>query len=182
LEPSAWIVRHAALAPAGRRVLDLACGGGRHARLFLLRGHPVTALDIDLSGIADIAADPKLEMIEADLESGVGWPLGGHGFGAVVVTNYLWRPLLPAVVGAIEPGGTLFYETFAIGNELYGKPRNPDFLLRRGELLDAVRGRLDVVAYEDVVIARPRPAAVQRVVAVRPAATSSAPSDASTPS
>ena len=167
-EPSSWVVRHAGLAPAGAAVLDLACGGGRHARLFRLRGHPVTALDIDLSGIADLAADPAIEAIAADLESGAGWPLPGRVFGAVVVTNYLWRALLPAIVDAVAPGGLLLYETFAAGNEPYGKPSNPAFLLRRGELLEAARGRLDVVAYEDGRVARPRPAVVQRIAAIRP--------------
>ena len=103
-------------------------------------------------------------MIRADLEAGA-WPLAGRQFDAVVVTNYLWRPLLPAIVAALAPGGVLLYETFAVGNERLGKPSNPDFLLKPGELLEVVRGRLQVVAYENVEVTSPRPAVVQRIAA-----------------
>lgn len=163
--PSTWIARFAALVPAGGAILDLACGGGRHTRLFLERGHPVTAVDIDLSAIADLAGRAGLRSIAADLEGGP-WPLAGETFAGVVVTNYLHRPLLPLIVGAVAPGGALLYETFAIGNERFGRPSNPDFLLRPGELLEAVRGTLEVVAYENLEIAKPRPAMVQRIAAV----------------
>ena len=163
--PSAWVERFAGLVPAGEPVLDLACGGGRHARLFLERGHPVTALDRDLSGLAELAERPGLEVIEADLEGGGGIPLPGRRFAGVVVTNYLHRPLLPAIVAAVAPGGCLIYETFAQGNERFGKPSNPDFLLAPGELLEAVRGQLRVLAYEDLIVKEPRPAAVQRLCA-----------------
>jgi SAM-dependent methyltransferase len=148
-------------------VLDLACGAGRHTRLFLARGHPVVAVDLDVSGIADLAGTLGLEVLRADLEGGAPFPLAGRRFEGVVVTNYLHRPILPDVVGAVAPGGVLIYETFARGQERFGLPTNPDFLLRPGELLEAVRGRLRVVAYEDVVLDDPRPAAVQRICAVR---------------
>jgi SAM-dependent methyltransferase len=148
-------------------VLDVACGGGRHARWFAARGHPVTLVDRDLAGVADLAGDPRVELVEHDLENGSPWPLAGREYAAVVVTNYLFRPILPELVRAVETGGWLLYETFAAGNERYGRPTNPDFLLRPGELLDAVRGELRVVAYEDVVVERPRPAAVQRIAANR---------------
>jgi SAM-dependent methyltransferase len=149
-------------------VLDLACGGGRHARLFAEAGHPVTAVDIDLSGLGDLAGQPRLELVQADLEGGEPFPLPGRTFGGVVVTNYLHRPLLDDLVAAVAPGGVLIYETFAEGNEkLGGRVTNPDFLLRHGELLELVRGRLRVVAYEDVVVGEPKPAAVQRICAVR---------------
>ncbi len=98
---------------------------------------------------------------------GSPWPLAGRTFGAIVVTNYLHRPLLPVLVASLDPGGVLVYETFARGNEKFGKPSNPDFLLAPGELLEAVRGRLRVVAYEDLVVTAPRPAAVQRLCARR---------------
>lgn len=166
---SPWVRRFLELVPADGPVLDLACGSGRHARLFLTRGQPVVALDRDLSGLADLAGQAGLEAIEADLEDGSPFPLEGRRFAAVVVVNYLHRPLLPLLVEAVAPGGLLLYETFAQGNERFGRPRNPDFLLAPGELLDAVHGRLRVLAYEDLIVERPRPAAVQRLCARREA-------------
>jgi SAM-dependent methyltransferase len=163
---SPWIARFAPLARQGAPVLDLACGRGRHARLFLERGHRVTAVDLDVSGLADLRGHPRLEVVQADLEH-APWPLPGRRYGVVVVTNYLWRPLLPTLVDAVDGGGMLLYETFAAGNEAYGEPGNPAFLLRPGELLEAVRGRLQVVAYEHGEVARPRPAIKQRLCAVR---------------
>jgi SAM-dependent methyltransferase len=165
--PSAWILRFAALVPARTPVLDLACGGGRHTRFFRERGHPVTALDRDVSGVADLRGRPGLEIVEADLEDGSPWPLAGRSFGAVVVTNYLWRPLFPEIVGAVADGGVLLYATFGAGNEAHGPPRNPDFLLRPGELLAAAAGRLQVVAYEHGLSETPRPAVRQRLCARR---------------
>lgn len=160
LPPSPWVKRFASLVPPGP-VLDVAAGAGRHARLFLARGHPVTAVDRDVSRLNA----PGATVLEFDLETGAAWPLGAQRFAAVVVANYLHRPLLPAIVQAVAVGGLLIYETFAQGNERFGKPSNPAFLLAPGELLDAVRGRLRVVAYEDVEIAEPRPAMVQRIAA-----------------
>jgi SAM-dependent methyltransferase len=162
--PSPWIVRLAPLVAAGAPVLDLACGGGRHARLFLERGHRVTAVDRDTSGLADLRNEPRLEVIEADLEH-APWPLSGRRFGAVVVTNYLWRPLFPAILDAVADDGLLLYETFGRGNEAYGRPTNPDFLLEPGELIEVVRDRLQVVAYEHGHLVRPRPVVVQRICA-----------------
>jgi SAM-dependent methyltransferase len=161
------VVRFARLVPARGPVLDLACGGGRHTRLFLERGHPVVALDIDLSRLGDLASHPGVEAIVANLEGGAPWPLAGRRFAGIVVTNYLHRPLLPPIVAAVQPGGALIYETFAVGNERFGRPRNPDHLLRPGELIEAVRDRLDVVAYENLEIAAPKPAMVQRIAAMK---------------
>ena len=151
----------------GRAVLDLACGSGRHSLVFLAGGHPVTAVDRDLSGIAALEDRPGLTALEVDLETGAPWPFGAGSFGGVVVTNYLHRPILPGIVAAVEPGGALIYETFAAGNEAFGKPTNPDFLLQPGELLEAVRGRLEVVAYEHRIVSQPRHAKIQRLAAVR---------------
>lgn len=162
---SAWIARFAPLLPPGGPVLDLACGAGRHLRLLRALEHPVVGLDRDLSALADLRGREGVELIEADLEDGAPFPLAGRRFGGVVVTNYLHRPLLPALVEAVAPGGLLLYETFARGNERFGRPGNPDFLLRPGELLEAVRGRLRVLAYEDLEVTEPRPAAVQRLAA-----------------
>ena len=147
-------------------MLDLACGRGRHTRFLLGRGHQVFAVDRDVSGL-DGLRDDRLEVVEADLEAAGPVPWRDRRFAGVVVTNYLHRPLLDALVSAVAPSGALIYETFAVGNEVFGPPRRPEHLLRPGELLDAVSGDLRVVAYEDVVLADPRPAAVQRIAAVR---------------
>ena len=164
--PSPWVLRFAGRVPEAGPVLDLACGRGRHTRLFLARGHPVTAIDRDLSGIADLAGAPGLETLEADLEDGRPFPLAGRRFAGVVVTNYRYPPLFPTLVAAVAPGGVLIYETFARGNEHFGRPRNPDYLAKPGELLEAVRGKLRVVAYEDLIDQTPKPAARQRLCAI----------------
>jgi SAM-dependent methyltransferase len=166
-EASAWVTRFAPLLQPGTAVLDVACGAGRHTRLFLDRGHAVTAIDVDVSGLDDLRLNPRLEIVEADLEQGAPWPLPGRRFGAVIVTNYLWSPLLPRLLDAVGEGGVLLYETFARGNEAYGRPSNPDFLLAPGELLEVVRGRLQIVAYEHGYTEQPRPAVKQRLCAVR---------------
>jgi SAM-dependent methyltransferase len=166
---SPTILRWAALVRAGTAVLDVAAGSGRHTRLFLQRGHPVTAVDRDvaaLRAIADAIADDPPEVIVADLEA-AAWPLAGRTFGGVVVSNYLWRPLLPAIVASVAPGGVLLYETFAVGHERLGRPKNPDFLLRPGELLEAVRGQLEVREYSHGEEGQPPSAVRQRVCAVR---------------
>jgi SAM-dependent methyltransferase len=162
-------VRFAPLVPRGRPVLDVACGAGRHARFFLGRGHPVTAVDIDTRPIAALERYPGLEVLRADLEGGEPRPFSGRQFAGVVVTNYLWRPLFPHLVDALSPGGVLLYETFAAGHAAYGEPARPEFLLRPGELLDLVRGRLQVVAYEHGYVAEPRPSVRQRICATNSA-------------
>ncbi|MDJ0947605.1 MAG: class I SAM-dependent methyltransferase [Alphaproteobacteria bacterium] len=164
--PSAWIRRFAGLIAPGGGVLDLACGAGRHVRLFLECGHRVVAVDRDVAGLADLAGRRDLEIVEADLEDGGPWPLPGRSFAGVVVTNYLHRPLFPHLLDALAPDGVLLYETFARGNERFRSPSNPDFLLAPGELLDLAQGRLLVVAYEHGEVAEPRPAVVQRICAV----------------
>jgi SAM-dependent methyltransferase len=166
-DPSPWITRFAPLVRPGAAVLDVACGGGRHTRLFLGRGHPVTAVDVDISGLGDLRRHPQLELVQADLEDGSPWPLPGCRFGAVVVTNYLWRPLFPPILASIDEDGVLLYETFARGNEAYGRPANPDFLLEPGELIEVVRERLQTVAYEHGHLEHPMPAIKQRLCALR---------------
>jgi SAM-dependent methyltransferase len=163
---SPWVIRFANLVSRGGEVLDVACGSGRHARLFLARGHDVVAVDRDLSGLADLANHSHLEMVKTDLEAEALFALAHRRFAAVVVTNFLHRPLVPTLIAAVENDGVFIYETFAAGNERFGKPNNPDYLLHPGELLDAVDGRLRVVAYEDLIVEEPLPAAVQRVCAV----------------
>jgi SAM-dependent methyltransferase len=168
--PSPWVVRFAPLVPPSAPVLDLACGGGRHSRLFLERGHPVLAVDRDLSQLGGLAGHPQLESLACDLESGAPPAFLARRFGGIVVTNYLHRPLLGPLAAALAPGGALLYETFAMGNERFGKPSNPDFLLEEGELLRTFADRLRIVAYENLVAERPRPAAVQRLCALAPEA------------
>lgn len=171
-EPTPWVVRFAALVPKGGRVLDLAAGGGRHTRLFLERGHPVLAVDITIESLADLASRPDAEVLALDLEDGpppfkAPSPLAGRTFAGIVITNYLFRPHFPHLLDALAPGGILIYETFARGNEAYGKPRNPDHLLKAGELLDLARGRLQVVAYEHGIDdTGEMPAVKQRICAV----------------
>lgn len=164
--PSPWIARFAPLVPPGR-VLDVAAGKGRHSRLFLDLGHPVLAIDRDIAGLGALAGTTGFEARANDLEVG-GDALPAETFAAVVVANYLHRPLLPALVAAVAPGGWLLYETFARGNERFGKPSNPDFLLEPGELIEAVAGRLEIVAYENIEESAPRPAIRQRIAARRP--------------
>jgi SAM-dependent methyltransferase len=163
--PSAWVVRWADRILAGGRVLDVACGNGRHARLLAARGHGVDAVDRDSARIAALAGVPGISARCADLES-APWPYTGQ-FSGVVVIHYLHRPLFPRLLAALAPGGVLIYETFAAGNERYGKPSNPAFLLKPGELLEVVRERLEVIAYEALEVADPKPAVLQRICAMR---------------
>jgi SAM-dependent methyltransferase len=157
-------VQWAGLVPAGASVLDVAAGGGRHALFFAAPGRQVMAIDRDISALT---AQPNLEVLQADLEDGSPWPLPGRKFGAVIVTNYLHRPLMPVLLESVEPGGVLLYETFMEGNERFGKPSNPNFLLKDGELLELVRGMFSVVAYEARMISEPKMAMVQRIAARR---------------
>jgi SAM-dependent methyltransferase len=165
--PSSWVTRFARYVPAGSRVLDLACGSGRHSRLFIEHGFRVLAVDRDLSGMGDLVDHPDIDAVQVDLEDGRPFPFKDERFGGVIVANYLYRPILGDIVSAVGEGGLLIYETFAKGNEPFDGPSRPDFLLDRGELLEAVRGELAVLAYEDLIIADPRPAAIQRIAAVR---------------
>ena len=160
--PSEWVRRWSHLVEPRADVLDVACGGGRHMRWFAGRGHRVVGVDRSPEAIASIQG--LGETLLADIENGP-WPFPGRRFGAVVVTNYLWRPLLSTIVGSVAPGGALLYETFASGNETVGKPSRPDFLLQPGELLGACEG-LWVVGYEDGFLEQP-PRFVQRIAAVR---------------
>jgi SAM-dependent methyltransferase len=166
MNPSAWIERFGPSVSRRGPVVDVACGGGRHTRWFSAQGFQVYAIDRDVSAVSALAGEAGVHVVELDLEQGEPVPLARGSCGAVVVTNYLWRPILDELVTLLAPGGWLLYETFAAGNERYGRPTNPDFLLRPGELLDlAARHDLRVVAYEDVVVDEPRPACVQRIAA-----------------
>jgi SAM-dependent methyltransferase len=167
--PSAWVQRWSHLVPAAGVVLDVACGSGRHARWFYELNHRLALVDRSQSAIESIAIPAHAcEAVVADIETGP-WPFAGRQFDAVVVTNYLWRPLMPTLLGSLAPGGVLIYETFTQGNETVGKPASPDFLLRTGELLELCRS-LRVVAFEDGFQEDSQgrlPRFIQRIVAVR---------------
>jgi SAM-dependent methyltransferase len=163
---SAWVKRFLPGVRPGGRILDVACGAGRHLRLALERGYRVTGVDRDLHRLEDLRGRTGVELVRADLEQST--PFAGEIFDGVIVTNYLWRPVLPGLVAVVAPDGVLIYETFAIGNEQFGRPSNPDFLLRPGELIEAVRSQLVPVAYEHVTLSDP-PRRVQRIAAVGPA-------------
>lgn len=161
--PSLWLRRWPEAVRAGDTALDLACGSGRHLRYLVGAGMQVTGVDRDPAALAPLRG--LAEIIEADIENGP-WPLAGRQFDLVLVTNYLWRPLLPAIVDAVAPGGWLLYETFAIGQERIGRPSRPEFLLKPGELLEACKP-LRIVAYEEGLEQAVNLRCVQRVAAVR---------------
>ena len=163
--PSPWVERFAPLIVAGGSVLDVACGQGRHSRLLAARGHPVTGVDRDTVALAALADTPGVTTIVADLEAGP-WPFTDARFDAVLVTRYLHRPLFPSLLASLAPDGVLIYETFAAGNEAFGKPSRPDFLLAPDELLTVVGARLTVVAFEQGVTTGEGPQVVQRIAAI----------------
>lgn len=165
LAPSSWVTRFLPLVQQGDVVLDVACGNGRHLQLGLGAGLRMVGIDRDVSAARALASVADVELIEADLETGAPWPLRQRRFGGVIVTNYLWRPLLPEIVDAVAPDGALIYETFGMGNERFGRPRNPEFLLRPGELIVATKSKLGIIAYENVVLPDPQ-RVVQRIAAV----------------
>jgi SAM-dependent methyltransferase len=173
-QPSSWVSRFAPLIAPGH-VLDLASGSGRHARLLAALGHEVMAVDRDAGALEQCAA-PRIATLQTDLESGqFHWPFAQRHFTGIVVTNYLHRPLFPSIFASLAINGILIYETFAKGNERFGKPSNPAFLLDPGELLDQVRAnsaahrneRLHVIAFEDGYSEQPRPAMLQRICAAK---------------
>jgi len=167
MTPSAWVARFLAGVPKGGEVLDVACGRGRHLRFALDAGYRVVGLDRDLSGLQDLEGQKGVELIEVDLEDGSPFPLQGRRFAGVIVVNYLYRPLFPALIGAVADDGVLIYETFARGNERFGKPSNPDYLLKPNELIAAVAPDLVVVDYE-YGLAPKGPRTVGRIAACGP--------------
>ena len=165
--PSPWVLRFAPLVVAGARVLDVACGTGRHSRLFASRGCNVEAVDRDAAALASLQGVAGIRIRKCDLESG-DWPYATAEFDAIVVANYLFRPLFHPMLASLNASGVLIYETFMVGNEQLGRPSNPDFLLRPGELLKLADLGLEVVAFEQGYAEQPRPAMLQRIAAVRP--------------
>lgn len=167
IPPSPWVVRHAQSIPARGKVLDLACGSGRHARFLAGLGYPVLAVDRDARALAGVSTIKGITTRQLDLE-GEEWPLAGQVFDGIVVTNYLWRPRLPDVLALLAPGGVLIYETFMVGNAAYGKPSNPAFLFQAGELRQlAAAAGLREVEYAEGYVASPKPAMRQAICAIR---------------
>ena len=166
LATSAWVRRFSPLIVSGGEVLDLACGGGRHARHLSSLGYFVEAVDRDAEALESLRDIRGVRCTCADLERGP-WPYIGRQFDGVIVTNYLWRPLFAQLLATLGKGGILIYETFMIGNELLGKPSNPAYLLRHDELRHVVHKHLEVIAFEQGEVSEPRPAFVQRICAVR---------------
>lgn len=165
---SPWIEVHCRNIPAQGRVLDLACGSGRHTRLLASLGYPVLAVDRDVEALAGLRGLPGVETRTLDLETET-WPLIGESFAGIVVSNYLWRAHLPDLLACLEPGGLLIYETLMLGNEAYGKPSNPEFLLRPGELREIIAAAgLSEVAFAQGFSETPWPAMRQAIVARRP--------------
>lgn len=164
--PSPWVVKHASLITTGGRVLDLACGSGRHAIWLARQGFQVEAVDRDAAALAAMAGFSHIHALIADLEADP-WPYPDQGFDGIVVSRYLHRPLLPQLAAALTPGGVLIYETFMIGNERHGKPNNPDFLLQPDELITTYAPLLKIVAFEQGEQLVPKPAVMQRICAIR---------------
>ena len=164
LPPSNWVRRFADMIPKNGSVLDVACGAGRHSRLLAAMGFNVTAVDRDVTAFVD--PPDNVALIQADLEIHP-WPFDQREFAGVIVTNYLHRPLLPLIVAAVTRGGMLIYETFAVGNEKFGRPSRAEFLLQPGELLNTAHDQLEVIAYENIAVNEPKPAMVQRIAAMR---------------
>ncbi|MCB1895586.1 MAG: methyltransferase domain-containing protein [Zoogloeaceae bacterium] len=164
--PSPWVARFAPLVATAGTVLDYACGSGRHARWFAGRGHPVVAVDRDAAALAALQAVAGVRAVQADLEDGP-WPFEQGRYAAVVMTNYLFRPRFEQMCDLVADGGVLIAETFMVGNERLGKPSNPAFLLKPGELLERTAGDFLVVAFEQGEITLPKPAVVQRICAIR---------------
>jgi SAM-dependent methyltransferase len=168
IRPSRWVEHYSSYLPAGGLILDLACGSGRHARLLARQDFTVLAVDRNPEAIAALSDQPGIEALCADLE-GDSWPLAGRQFAGIVVTNYLWRLCLPELLTQLAPGGVLIYETFMRGNEAYGKPSNPDFLLQPGELRElAAAAGLEEIAFSEAYADDPKPCMRQAIVARRP--------------
>lgn len=178
LQVSTWVTRHLPLLATQGEILDLACGSGRHLRYCLGLGHTVVGIDIDLSGVQDLWGNPRVELVEFDIEGDRPWIFAERQFSAIIGCNYLFRPVFADLMRSLQEGGLLIYETFARGNEQFGRPRNPEYLLAPGELFDLLRGqsgsvsptklaRLHVLSYEHGFVRFPKPAIVQRICAVR---------------
>lgn len=165
--PSQWVQRFAHLVPIPSRILDLAAGRGRNTKHFLSLGHYVTAVDIEISNLDKLPPHSKLEIIQTDVELCQSWSIIHEKFDAVIVSNYLHRPLFPKIIDIIAQNGLLIYETFSRGNAAFGRPSNPDFLLNPGELIDVFHPFLQIIAYEYGLESTPKKAVRQRICAIK---------------
>lgn len=166
LEPSSWVMQQALLWPEHGRVLDFASGRGRHSRLLAERFH-ILAVDRDADALTPLAAHPQIDICLCDLETDAAWPFASEKFDAVLVTNYLFRPKLAAIFDLVAEGGYLAYETFAVGHAAFGRPKNPEFLLHKGELAAALPAEFDIIDTFHGAISAPQPAVIQRLAARR---------------
>ena len=164
IKPSAWVTRFAPLIKAGGKVLDLASGNGRHSVYMKNLGFDVTAIDHDNSAFCQ--DHENIELLETDLENQKSWILEGYRFDGIVITNYLFRPLFPHIINSLGKNGVLIYETFCRGNEIFGKPRSPHYLLNSGELFFTFCKDLRVIAYEEGIFGKRNKSAKQRICAV----------------
>ncbi len=165
LSASNWVESHRALFLPEEKVLDLACGGGRHSLFLARQGCSVTAVDIDTAAIRSLEA-PEIHIVDADLEQD-DWPFEPEMFGAILVSNYLWRPLFDPIIATLKPGGIILYETFAVGNEAYGRPKNPNFLLKEGELL-SIFSAFEIMDYYHGTQTTPQTSVRQGIAARKP--------------
>jgi SAM-dependent methyltransferase len=165
-KPSSWVVKHQPLIRKGGRVLDLACGKGRHAIRFAQQGYQVDAIDRDAQVVSNMVGMSNINVIIVDLEVGE-WPNSDQFYDGLIVSRYLYRPMLHTLAAMLNPGGVLIYETFMVGNERFGKPSNPDFLLLPNELLDIYSPLLNIISFEQGEEQTPRPAVMQRICATK---------------
>jgi SAM-dependent methyltransferase len=162
--PSPWIVKYAPLIRKEGRVLDLACGNGRHAIWLAKQGYQVDAIDRDAKVVSNQMGMVNINVFIIDLEAS-DWPHSDQRYDGIIVSRYLYRPLLPTLAAILKPGEVLIYETFMVGNEHYGKPSNPDFLLLPNELPEIYSPLLNIIAFEQGEEKTPRPAVMQRICA-----------------
>ncbi len=163
--PSPWIVEHAACIPRAGRVLDLACGSGRHSVWLAAHGYQVDAVDRDEQAVAHMQGMHNINVKIADIETG-NWPESVELYDGIIVSRYLFRPLLQKLAAMLKPDGVLIYETFMEGNERYGRPRNPDFLLQPHELSTVYAPLLKIHAFWQGEVAGEVPAVMQRICAI----------------
>lgn len=164
---SEWVRRYYRQFPKNGFILDLAGGTGRHARFLSQKGFKILLVDNQISKAKDLQNVEGIKLVECDLEDGNSLPFPASTFQGIVVTNYLYRPIFPQLLCLLEVGGILIYETFAVGHEKYGRPTNPDYLLKSGELINLVSPQMRVIAYEEHSITRPTKAYVQSLVAAK---------------
>ena len=165
-KPNKWVECYSSLIPSGGSVLDLACGSGRHTGMLLNKGYQVTAVDIDTTLIKQNFSNKNLNIVKCDLESLSFWPFEKNSFLGIIVVNYLHRPLFSKIIESLREEGVLVYQTFADGHSRYGKPKNPDYLLKRGEL-KTVFDSMKIISYQHGYLSYPSQSIIQRICCVK---------------